>query len=372
LTAEAKHIASKPAAPWARALADLAVPVLSVFTALAIGAIIIWASKANVILAYKGLLQGAFGNLRNLSETLVIATPYILSGLAVTLGFRCGLFNIGVEGQFYMGALASVFVGYSIKGLPIYVHLPLALAAGAVGGALWGAVPGFLKARIGTNEVLNSIMMNYIAVKTVDYLVKNPMRDKVSTIPRTPVVLPSATLPPLLPGLRLHAGLLIALVAIVFVYWFLWKTTLGFEIRTVGANPDAAKYAGMSVTRRFVLAMVLSGALAGLAGTGEVLGTNHNLPAAFISGYGFDSIAISLLAKSHPFGILPAAVLWAALRNGAGLMQVRAGISIDLINIVQALVIIFIAADEIIRWLYRIRKSKEEIREVVFTRGWGR
>ena len=178
-------------------------------------------------------------------------------------------------------------------------------------------------------------------------------------------------MPQLFPPYRLHAGILIAIAAVFIVYWLLWKTTLGFEIRAVGANPAAAKYAGMSVTRNFVLAMVFSGALAGLAGTGEVLGLNHNLPAAFISGYGFDSIAIALLAKSHPFGVPFAAFLWAALRNGAGLMQIRAGISVDLINIVQALVVAFVAADEIIRWIYRIGR-KTEIKEVVFTRGWGR
>jgi len=372
LTIQSKEMRTKRTAPWSCIVKDVAVPVLAVLTALAIGAVIIWATKASVAKAYQGLFEGAFGNVRNLTETLVIATPYTLAGLAVALGFRCGLFNIGVEGQFYMGALCSVFVGYAVKGLPVYAHLPLALCAGALGGAAWGAIPGFLKARLGAHEVINTIMLNYIAVKTVDYLVKNPMRDATSTIPRTPNIEPTAVLPQLLPPYRVHLGLIIAIAAIFFVYWVLWKTTLGFEIRTVGANPDAAKYAGMSVTRNFVLAMVLSGALAGLAGTGEVLGTNHNLPAAFISGYGFDSIAIALLAKSHPFGILPAALLWGALRNGAGLMQVRAGISIDLINIVQALVIVFIAADEIIRWLYRIKRPREEMREVVFTRGWGR
>jgi simple sugar transport system permease protein len=324
------------------------------------------------VLAYRGLLEGAFGSARALSETLVIVTPYLLSGLAVALGFRCGLFNIGVEGQFYMGALFAVFVGYSVKGLPVYVHLPLAVLAGALGGAAWGAIPGLLKARLGVHEVTNTIMMNYIAVKTVDYLVKNRMRDATSSIPRTPFIAPSATLPRLFSAYRVHVGLFIALAAMFAIYWLLWRTTLGFEIRTVGANPDAAKYAGMSVAQRFVLTMVISGSLAGLAGAGEVLGTNLNLPAAFISGYGFDSIAIALLAKSHPFGVLPAAFLWAALRNGAGLMQVRAGISIDLINIVQALVVIFIAADEIIRWVYRIKRPREEIREAVFTRGWGR
>lgn len=370
MTAEAKK-ATQASPAWLTALPEMAVPVLAVLTALVIGAIVIWASGANVLVAYRGLLEGALGSMRGISETLVIVTPYVLSGLAVMLGFRCGLFNIGVEGQFYMGALFSVYVGFAVKGLPIYLHLPLAVLAGAVGGALWAAIPGFLKAKLGVHEVTNTIMLNYIAVKTVDYLVKNPLRDKASTIPRTPYIATSATLPQLLPPYRVHLGLFIALAAILVVYWFLWKTTLGFEIRSVGANPDAAKYAGMSPTRNFVLAMVLSGTLAGLAGTSEVLGTNRNLPAAFISGYGFDSIAIALLAKSHPFGILPAAFLWAALRNGAGLMQVRAGVSIDLINIVQALVIIFVAADEIIRRLYRIKRPREKISDVVFTRGWG-
>jgi len=259
-----------------------------------------------------------------------------------------------------------------VKGLPTAIHLPLSLLAGALGGALWGAIPGFLKAKLGAHEVTNSIMLNYIAVKTMDYMVKNPLRDKAASIPRTAFILKTATLPRLLANYRVHAGLLIAIAMILVVYWLLWKTTLGFEIRTVGANPDAAKYAGMSVTRNFILAMFLSGSLAGLAGTGEVLGTNLNLPATFVSGYGFDSIAIALLAKSHPFGVLPAALLWAALRNGAGLMQVRAGVSIDLINIVQGLVIVFITADEIIRLLFRIKKPKERLREMVFTRGWGR
>jgi len=371
VTAEAKKV-TKTSASWLSSVPEMAIPVLAVLTALAIGAILIWATGASVLKAYQGLLEGAVGSVRAITETLVIATPYTLAGLAVALASRCGLFNIGAEGQFNMGALFSVAVAVNVKGLPTIIHLPLSLLAGALGGALWGAIPGFLKAKLGAHEVTNSIMLNYIAVKTMDYMVKNPLRDKAASIPRTAFILKSATLPRLLANYRVHAGLLVAIVMILVVYWLLWKTTLGFEIRTVGANPDAAKYAGMSVTRNFILAMFLSGALAGLAGTGEVLGTNLNLPASFVSGYGFDSIAIALLAKSHPFGILPAALLWAGLRNGAGLMQVRAGVSIDLINIVQGLVIVFITADEIIRLLYRIKKPKERLREMVFTRGWGR
>lgn len=377
MTTKANNGQQSPARAWrarlASSLSVLAIPFLAVFTALLIGAVVILATGASVISAYEGLFVGALGSRRAIAETLVQTTPYILAGLALTVGFRCGLFNIGAEGQFYIGALFSVFVGYSVKGLPIYIHLPLAVTAGALGGALYAAIPGYLKARLGTHEVINTIMMNYIAVRLVDWLVnkKGPLWDSTSSVPRTPYIAASAELPVLFEGYRLHAGILIAIAAVFVVYWLLWKTTLGFEIRGVGANPNAARYAGMNVTRNFVLAMVISGALAGLAGTGEVLGLNHYLPAAFVSGYGFDSIAIALLAKSHPFGVPFAAFLWAALRNGAGLMQIRAGISVDLINIVQALVVAFVAADEIIRWLYRIRR-KSEVKEVVFTRGWGR
>jgi simple sugar transport system permease protein len=347
------------------------IPVLAVITALIVGAFVILIARANVVKAYAGLFEGMLGSPRAIANTLVEATPYILAGLSVALGFKAGLFNIGAEGQFYLGALASVVVGYSLKGLPMIIHLPLAMLAGALAGALWGAIPGFLKAKLGAHEVINTIMMNYIAVKLVDYLVKSVIRDPKASLDRTPYILPSATLPPLLgEGYSLHSGLILALAAVGVVYWLLYRTKIGFEIRTVGANPNAARYAGMSVPRTFVLTMSLAGALAGLAGVSQVLGLSHMLPAAFSSGYGFDSIAVALLAQSNPFAIVPAALLWGGLRNGAGLMQVRAGISIDLINIIQGLVIMFIAADQIVRWIYRLRARRGG--EAVFTRGWGR
>jgi general nucleoside transport system permease protein len=301
---------------------------------------------------------------------VVESTPYIFGGLAVALGFKCGLFNIGVEGQIAMGSMAAAVAGFGITGLPIFFHLPLAILAGLFGGAVWGAIPGYLRAKTGAHEVIVTIMLNYIAIRLTDYLIKVPFRDRTSSAPQTPDILPSAELPKLLgTDYRLHAGFLLAIVMVFVVWWLLNKTTLGFEIRTVGANPDAAQYAGMSITRNFVLAMGLSGGLAGLAGATQVLGLEHNLKAQFSAGYGFDSIAIALLARSNPIAIIPAALFWGALRNGAGLMQLQSGISINLINIIQALVIVFVAADQIVRWIYRIRRRGGP--QVVFTRGWG-
>jgi ABC-type uncharacterized transport system permease subunit len=350
---------------------ELFIPFLSIATSLIIGAVIIWASGANVYRAYQGLLEGAFGKPRAIAETFVITTPYILSGRAVACGFKCGLFNIGVEGQLYAGAVTAAFIGYAVKGLPQFVHLPFALLAGIAAGAVWGGIPGYLKAKTGGHEVINTIMMNHIMIRLTDYLVKNPMLDTSASIPRTPYIMETAHIPKIFPAFRMHWGFVIAIAAVFFIYFLLFKTTLGFEIRTVGLNQNAARYAGMSVSKNFIVAMAISGGLAGCAGAGEVIGLNYTLPAAFISGYGFDAIAIALLAKSNPFGIIPSAALWAALRNGAGLMQIRAGISIDLINIIQAFVIMFIAAPKIVRWIYRIRAERGK-EGIILTKGWGK
>jgi len=391
---------------------------LSVFTALVIGALFIaafdpavWsafgagpmaglaAAGRAIVQAYAALFEGAFGNpahivsgltlyiqtgesaqllraIYPLTESLRISTPYIFAGLAVALGFRCGLFNIGAEGQYFIGGLASVFVGYSLKGLPWFIHLPLALGAGMVGGAAWSAIAGFLKAKTGAHEVINTIMLNYIAYRLADYLLQvgGPMARPGDSRPVSPEIEPSAYLPqffPNDPSIRINVGILLALVAVAVVYWLLFKTTVGFEIRAVGANPRAARTAGISVARNFVLAMALSGALAGLAGAHDILGVIHFMPNAFFSGYGFDSIALALLGKSHPVGVLLAALLFGFLRAGAQRMQGWAHVPIDIIFILQALIIIFIAAPEVIRLIYRIRVPKETA-EAVFTRGWGR
>ena len=254
--------------------------------------------------------------------------------------------------------------------LPAIIHVPLAIGFGVLVGALWAAIPGWLKAYTGGHEVINTIMMNYIALNLTSYLLNGPMKDPnpLNVSARTPEIAESARLPVLFQGLRVHWGFILALIAAVVVWWLLWKTTTGFEIRTVGANPEAAKYAGISVKRIIVLTMALSGFLAGMAGTVEVTGLNYRHELGFSVGYGFDAIAIALLGKTHPFGVVLASILFAAMRNGATRMQFLTQIPVDIISVIQALILLFVAADAIVRFIYRIRGSEEKL---VLTRGWG-
>jgi simple sugar transport system permease protein len=340
---------------------SLVTPVLAVAVALALGAATIALTGGDPVLAYRGLFEGSVGSAAAISESLVWATPYILAGLAVALAFKAGLFNIGAEGQLGVGALCAVFVGYAVSWLPGPLHLLAALAAGCLGGALWGFIPGILKARTGAHEVIVTIMLNYVAIQVTSWLLAGPMKDPSPfvVIAQTPKVLESARLPVLLEPYRLHAGFLLALAAAVLVWLMLERTTLGFEIRTVGANPHAARYAGISVPRTIVLTLSLSGLLAGLAGAGEVLGLNYYHTPGFSVGYGFDAIAVALLGRSHPLGLIPAALLFGALRSGATRMQFLSQIPIDIISIIQALILIFVAAPEIVRFIFRMRAPAE-------------
>lgn len=355
-------------------LSPLLVPFFAVFTALVIGALIIWLTGKDWVAAYVGLWQGSFGSPTAIAVTIVRSTPFIITGLAVALGFKAGLFNIGAEGQLYAGALLAVLVGFSFEGLPSIFFIPLAIAAGALGGMIWGAIPGYLKARTGAHEVINTIMLNYIAIRMTEWLIKsrNPyiLGDPADASgSRTRFIAEEAMLPRI-PGTNLHAGILMAVILVLLVHWLLYRTTIGFELRTVGANAAAARYAGIKVPYTIVLAMALSGMLAGLAGAGEVLGVEGALKTDFFAGLGFDSIAVALLARSNPLAMIPAGLLWGGLLTGSRLMQVRAELSIDLIKIVQALIIMFIAADQIVRWIYRIRTPKTG-EETIFSRGWG-
>jgi general nucleoside transport system permease protein len=388
---------------------SILVPLLAVFTGLIIGGIFVVLTTESVYLAfakgiglglveswktlvnaYAALFTGSLGDPAKIIaalrggdgleirrafnpflESLLTSTPYIFAGLGVALGFRSGVFNIGAEGQIFMGAIFTAYAGYAIKGLPAVIHIPLAMLAGFAGGALWGFIPGWLKAKTGGHEVINTIMMNYIAFRTSDWLLSGPMQRPNSFNPVSPTIEPSAMLPRFFQDpIRFHLGFFIALLVAGLVYWFLFKTTWGFDLRTVGANPHAAKYAGMKVSRNIILAMTISGGLCGLAGANEVLGVNHNLAMSFSSGYGFDSIALALLGNNQPLGVVLSALLFGTLRNGATRMQVAAGIPIDIISILQAIILAFIAAPAIIRTIYRLRVPVDT-GETVTVRGWG-
>ena len=351
------------------------VPLLAVFTAMVVGGIVIAMAGGNPLAAYFGLFQGAFGTASAISETAVWATPYIFAGLAVALAFKGGLFNIGAEGQLALGAVSAAWVGYALPDvlgitIPGFIHLLLVVAAGVLAGALWGAIPGWLKAKTGGHEVINTIMMNYIALNIVSFLLNGPWKDPnpLNVIARTPLIAEGARISPIFEGFRVHWGFPLAILVAVLVWWVLWKTTLGFEIRTAGANPDAGKYSGVNVSRTIVLTMAFSGMLAGLAGVIEVTALNYRHELGFSQGYGFDAIAIALLGKSHPLGVVIASILFGAMRNGATRMQFLTQIPVDVISVIQALILLFVAADAIIRYIYRIRTQEER---VVLTRGWG-
>jgi simple sugar transport system permease protein len=396
-------------------LQGLVVPVFSVLTALIIGGIVIVVTDqsvfsalgegqigkaigvgfTNLVRAYTALYQGALGDpfrilnalfgaisggdiksivssVRGPSDSLVQSVPYIFAGLAVALGFRGGLFNIGAEGQIGIGWMAAVIVGFTFTGLPAVIHLPLSILVGAVAGGLWSAVSGVLKARTGAHEVITTIMMNYVSFRLSEWLLCGPLEFTQGTC-RTQEIAPGAYLPRFLDHpVTLHWGFVLALLAAALTGWFLFRTTWGFELRTVGANPSAAKYGGMSVAKNYVLAMFLSGCLAGLAGVSQGLGITHNIALGFQAGYGFDSIALALLGKSHPAGVLGASILFGVLRAGAARMQSVAGIPTEIVQIIQSLVIIFIAAPAIIRAIYRFREARRDGADVtIFSRGWG-
>lgn len=359
------------------------VPILSVVTALVIGAIVMvvtdpelwrllrsdpgaWFGEAarSVGAAYAGLFRGSLGSLNAVSETLVAASPVILAGLAVAVGFRAGLFNIGGEGQVIVGGLAATIVGFAVRGVPFPIHLLLALVAGILGGAVWGGIAGLLKARTGANEVITTIMLNFVAAFGLVFVLKTDfVRVPERNDPVSKSVLESARLPRLLGfvdgDLRVHWGIILAVLMAWFVWWLLFRSTIGFQFRAVGFNPDAARYAGMRVEVLYVAVMGVAGGLAGMAGADTVLGVLYRGTPGFSAGLGFDAIGLALLGRSHPLGVVLAGLLFGALEAGGREMQVATGVPIDLVQIVQALVIVFIAAPALVRGLYRLRGAKK-------------
>jgi general nucleoside transport system permease protein len=346
-----------------------ALPLMSIVLALIVGGVIILASELFLpnhafdpflpITSYLALLDGSLGQESAIVNTLVSTTPLLLSGLAVAVGFKAGLFNIGAQGQFLMGALGAVAVGVAVSDAPPIVAIPVALAGGMLAGAAWGFIPGFLKAVSGAHEVVTTIMLNYVARAVLAWAVTGPLAVPQSPNPVTYAVGNAAY--PILIGRNGHLGILVAAAAVFVIWWLLYRTTLGFEIRTVGASPDAARYAGMRPRLLIMLTMSLAGLLAGTAGASVLLGINHQMNSTFDTTVGFDSIAVALLARSNPLAIPFAALLFGAMRAGSGLMEIRAGIPRELIDVIQAMILLFLVAGPALQRVFRITAAHTDL-----------
>jgi general nucleoside transport system permease protein len=327
-------------------------PLLAVPVAFLIGAIMLLLLKADPLRAYGVLLEGAFGNLSGITQTLAKATPLLLVGLGVVIAFRGGVINIGGEGQLIVGALATTAMAVALPKLSGIVLLPLAMLAGVIAGGIWGGIPGVLKARLGVNEILSTIMMNAIATQLMLYLLTGPMLDprqaaNGSFIAQSAILPRQVWLARLIPPTLLHAGAILAIVLAVLVYIFLWKTTIGYRIRAVGLNPDAARYAGIRVPIYQALALALGGAFAGLAGAVEVMGIEHRMMDGLSGGYGFTGIVAALFGSLHPLGLIPASILFGGLLVGADQMQRTIQVPSALISTILGLIVLFVVASKI-------------------------
>lgn len=317
--------------------------------------------------AYAAMFRGAIYNytahdfangISPITDTLAFATPITLAGLGLAVAFRSGLFNIGANGQIIFGAMLSGWVAIYVHA-PIYVLFPLAVLAGLIGGAIWGGLVGLLKATTGANEVIVTIMFNYIAVYLLGYLLKTPVLKAPESI--NPVSLPVQTDAkfPLLFGsdYRLHAGFFVMLAAVAFVWWLLNRSTIGYQFRALGHNPDASKVAGINIGMTYILVMAISGALSGLAGASQILGTERVLTTGVAASYGIDAITVALLGRSRPLGVLAAGILFGALRAGAVTMQANQNVPSEIVLVVQSLIVLFIAAPPLVRAMFRLPKA---------------
>ncbi|MGH3357271.1 MAG: ABC transporter permease [Nocardioidaceae bacterium] len=318
-----------------------------------------------IVDSYWALLDGSFGSGSAIGSTLERAAPLACAGLGVTLAFRVGLFNIGAQGQLIAGATCAGYVGFAWD-LPPVLHLVVALFAGLLGGAIWGAVVGVLKAQTGAHEVIVTIMLTYVALSILLWLLTlNAFQVPGSNNPKSPVVDGSASFPDLL---GVHSGVFVALLAAVGVWWLLDRSTIGFEMRAVGANPAASRTAGMSVARAYILAMLIAGLLAGLAGSQQVLGHDDPLTDGIAGSLGFDAITVSLLGRATPGGTVLAAILFGALTTGGRQMQASTGTPLDLTTVLQAMIVLFVAAPALVRAVFRVRTAERG--EGVLAKGW--
>jgi len=346
----------------------IVLPLAAVAIALVIGAGLILTQDANPFTAYQALLSGAFGSWKDFARTLEKTTPLILTGLAVIVALKGGLFNIGAQGQLLMGALFSAWAGYQITGLPRVLHVPLALAFGIVFGLATAAFAGFLKAWRGAHEVITTIMLNAIIINLTEYLAGGPWQEKGTAISRTPPIEGSAKIPRIA---DLPVGFFVALLCAGGVWFLVKRTTTGFAISTIGANKHAATYGGISVARITVLTMAISGGLAGLGGAVETQGVVGRYEPGFNSGLGFDGITVALLARTEPLAAIPAALLLGIMRAGGTNMAFKAGVEQEIVDVILAIILLLVAAPIVVRWILRLDRNTTSSDSVRLSSGWG-
>lgn len=326
--------------------------IIAILLAFVVGAVVLQLTGHSPLEAYRAMLMGAFGDMFGLGQTFTQATPIIFTALAFLFAFKCGLFNIGAEGQLLVGGFAAALVGISFHGLPAFIHIPLALLAGALAGGLWGFIPAILKAKLGAHEVITTMMLSYVAFYVTGYMVNYPYKAP-GWVAQTVSIARSAELPRILQPTQLSASIFLAVILAALTHYALQKTTFGYEVRATGLNPTAAENGGINIRRDMILAMVISGAMAGLGGSGEVMGVHRRFIEGFSPGYGWDGLAVALVGGLHPAGVLLAAVLFGALRSGGMVMTRVTGVPLDIVFILQALVILFVAAPMLIRYLLK-------------------
>ncbi|MBT8171308.1 ABC transporter permease [Candidatus Bathyarchaeota archaeon] len=332
--------------------------LIAIFIALLVGSIVLLVTGFSPIQAYGALIIGAFGDIHGIGQTLTQATPLIFTALAFIFAFKAGLFNIGAEGQLLVGALAAAVVGISLEGLPWIIHVPLALLAGAFFGGLWALIPALLKTELGAHEVITTMMLSYVALYGTGYLV-NDVFKAPGSVAQTPLIFGSAELPRILFPTQLSVSLIIGIILVGLTYFTLQKTVIGYEVRAIGLNPLAAENGGINVKKGLIIALVVSGALAGLGGAGEVMGVHRRFIDGFSPGYGWDGLAVALIGGLNPIGALLAALLFGVFRSGGLTMNRVTGVPTDIVTILQALVILFVAAPVIIKYLTKRRKKND-------------
>jgi simple sugar transport system permease protein len=349
-----------------KSLKEIAYPLTAILISFIVGGILVYSFGKSPVVAYTALIKGSLGDLNKFGETLVTVTPLILTGLSIAFGFRCGLFNIGVEGQFIIGAVAAVWAGWAFTGLPAILHLTLTLLVGAFAGGFWASIIGWLKAKVGSHEVINGIMMNYIAMYTSNFLVmtflNEPQKAYSVAIADTAKLWRVSEVFSQFNHSRLNAGIILSLLSAIAAYYILNKTVRGYEIRAVGYNPHAAEYGGINVKKNIILAMVISGLFAGLAGAIMTTGVQYRVNNLFgFTGFGLDGIAVALVGNNHPIGVILSALLFGILQKGGPLMQIQ-GIPKEVVGIIQGIIILFVSSN-FVRVLLGNMKEKKELKK---------